>query len=36
MKLEKSKAKALRALLADPLVDKPIIAEKMLDNIIEI
>jgi len=36
MKLEKSKAKALKALLAYSLVDNPIIAEKMLDNMIEI
>ena len=34
--LEKSKAKALKALLADPVVDNAITAEKMLDNMIEI
>ena len=34
--LEKSKAKALKALLADPVVDNAVTAEKMLDNMIEI
>ena len=34
--LEKSKAKALKALLADPVVDNAVAAEKMLDNMIEI
>ena len=34
--LEKSKSKALKALLADPVVDNAIAAEKMLDNMIEI
>ena len=34
--LEKSKTKALKALLADPVVDNAVSAEKMLDNMIEI
>ena len=34
--LEKSKVKALKALLADPVVDNAVAAEKMLDNMIEI
>ena len=34
--LEKSKSKALKALLADPVVDNAVAAEKMLNNIIEI
>ena len=34
--LEKSKAKALKALLADPVVDNAVAAEKMLDSMIEI
>ena len=33
--LEKSKAKALKALLADPVVDNSIQAEKLLDDMIE-
>ena len=33
--LEKSKTKALKALLADPVVDNAIAAEKLLDNMIE-
>ena len=34
--LEKSKSKALKALLADPVVDNAIAAEKLLNNMIEI
>ena len=34
--LEKSKAKALKALLADPVVDNAVQAEKLLDTMIEI
>ena len=34
--LEKSKSKALKALLADPVVDNAVAAEKMLNNMIEI
>ena len=34
--LEKSKAKALKALLADPVVDNVVKAEKLLDKMIEI
>ena len=34
--LEKSKSKALKALLADPVVDNVVAAEKMLNNMIEI
>ena len=34
--LEKSKSKALKALLADPVVDNPVQAEKLLDKMIEI
>ena len=34
--LEKSKSKALKALLSDPVVDNAVAAEKMLDNMIEI
>ena len=34
--LEKSKSKALKALLADPVVDNAVSAEKMLNNMIEI
>ena len=33
--LEKSKTKALKALLADPVVDNAIAAEKLLNNMIE-
>ena len=33
--LEKSKSKALKALLADPVVDNVNAAEKMLDNMIK-
>ena len=34
--LEKSKTKALKALLADPVVDNVVAAEKMLNNMIKI
>ena len=34
--LEKSKSKALKALLADPVVDNAVEAEKLLDKMIEI
>ena len=34
--LEKSKAKALKTLLADPVVDNAVQAEKMLDKVIEL
>ena len=34
--LKKSKAKALKTLLAGPVVDNAVAAEKMLDNMIEI
>ena len=34
--LEKSKPKALKALLADPVVDNAITAEKLLNNMIQI
>ena len=34
--LKKSKTKALKALLADPVVDNVVQAEKLLDKIIEI
>ena len=34
--LEKSKAKALKAHLVDPVVNNAVAAEKMLDNMIEI
>ena len=33
--LEKSKSKALKALLADPVVDNPHQAEKLLDDMIQ-
>ena len=33
--LEKSKTKALKALLADPVVDNAVAAEKLLNNMIE-
>jgi alpha-galactosidase/6-phospho-beta-glucosidase family protein len=34
--LEKSKTKALKALLADPVVDNAVKAEKLLNKMIEI
>ena len=34
--LEKSKSKAIKALLADPVVDNAVEAEKLLDKMIEI
>ena len=34
--LEKSKSKALKALLADPIVDNLVQAEKLLNKMIEI